>query len=149
MQCRRCGFENMPGLTTCMRYNSVLTSTAPVDVHPPRAGWTRRVRPIQYVINTLFADYPGRISQRIDQALSKCFYGAQNVVWGILSIFPGLGHLLTGRLRAIRFYLLGWAGVLLVGLCFWGTPWGAPSTWFSRGPACLGYHGWRPDSPGL
>lgn len=39
MQCVNCQFENMPGLTKCVRCGSSLTlATANIDVLPPRAG---------------------------------------------------------------------------------------------------------------
>ena len=51
MRCPRCGFENMPGLTTCVRCSSVMQATAPVVATPPRAGWTKHLRPIGYWLN--------------------------------------------------------------------------------------------------
>ncbi len=48
MQCVNCQFENMPGLTSCVRCGSSLTlATATIDVHPPRAGrWSKKWRKI-------------------------------------------------------------------------------------------------------
>lgn len=139
MQCRRCSFENMPGLARCGRCNSVLVPEAAVAVQPPRAGWTKRLRPLAYRLTPLSPSaWPGRIR--------RLTFGGEGPLWAAaLSVVPGLGHLVAGRTRAIRRFWPAWAGLLAVGLFLYGT---------TPGGVCLGLaaglHGWMVcDAGGL
>jgi hypothetical protein len=104
-----------------MRCNTVLTATAPVNVHPPRAGWTRHFRPFLYRLNALNDAIPSQIGKRFDKSLSQYFLGSSDLLWFALSIIPGLGHLLTGRLRNLRLVGTGYVAAMLLGLALWGT----------------------------
>ena len=139
MKCRRCSFENMPGLARCGRCNSVLAPEAAVAVHPPRAGWTRRLRPLAYRLR------PRALRAR-PRGARRFTFGEEGPLWAAaLSVVPGLGHLVTGRTRAVRWLWPAWAGLLAVGLFLYGT---------TPGGVCLGLavglHGWMVcDAGGL
>ena len=99
MQCISCGFENVPGMSTCVRCQSPLDLSS-VDVHPPRrgSGWASRA------MNRLRAMAQRRHSLRpLIQPLLVPAYG--RVMWSIL---PGLGQIL---------YRQRWLGSGL--LCAW------------------------------
>ena len=122
MRCERCGFENMPGLTTCVRCSSAMVVSEPVVVSPPRAGWTKRFRPILYWLNR-------RVGFGVSRAVDRAFpqihppdlNDLRTVPYIALSVVPGLGHLAQRRFSAVRLAWAIWAGTLLSGLCFYGT----------------------------
>ena len=61
MQCRACAFENMPGQTACGRCGAQLAAAgdaSPADLHPPRAGRLRLIRPFRYTLNRWFDHGP-------------------------------------------------------------------------------------------
>jgi len=118
MQCRRCGFENMPGLTACMKCKTVLTATAPVDVHPPRAGLMRHVRPLVYWFNRMRSGEAKKVA-------ASPATDPRTLLWVLLSILPGLGHLASGRLKAIRLLWPAWFALFILGLLGAGAAWGS------------------------
>ena len=129
----------MPGLTACVQCGTALTA-AQVEVHPPRAGrWRLRVRPLHYALNRVldWAPLGARLGERLDLFLSGALWGGQNTVWAVVSIIPGLGHLLSGRLRSIRWLWPGWLAAMAVGLLLFGTLWGSLA--FGLG---IGLHCW-------
>ena len=123
MRCQRCQFENMPGQTACFKCGSVLDGKATtVDVHPPRmapwkkpirdmARWARRWRILPS--GSPAKDRTSRI--KMDSEDYSCLWGL------LLSIIPGLAHLIHHRFREIRWYFLGWLIALGIGLFLYGT----------------------------
>lgn len=123
MQCNQCGFENLPGLTVCIRCGSVLEATQSIHVHPPRAAaWAKQVRPFQYWINHFlgfrigktFADFMG------SRLKVKSSFGI-DIACMLLSVIPGLGHLLSNRFKDRLPYIGVCYLSLAVGLTFFGT----------------------------
>lgn len=118
MQCRRCGFENMPGITTCMRCNSALVAEK-INVHPPRAGWRKPFRPLFYVRN--------RIVSRFSTVFAPINLGIQStksmhgIFLAALSIIPGLGHLISGQWRALLWQWPAWAASTAASAFFFGS----------------------------
>lgn len=125
MQCRRCGMENMPGLSNCMRCNSALTAPATGPTYPPRAGWTLCLRPLFYRLNRFTAHSLLRWTkpEKPLSALAEALYGTPNLLWMVLSVVPGLGHLASGRLRRVRWFLPGWFLSLALGILSLGSGW--------------------------
>ncbi len=68
---------------------------------------------------------------KIDPADTKCLWGL------LLSIIPGLAHLVHRRFREIRWYFIAWLLVLSIGLFLYGTNFGL----FCIGLA-VGLHAW-------
>ena len=126
MQCPRCGFENMPGLDTCARCNSILMIRETISVHPPRAGWMKSIRPLGYRINYLIGwVIPVGVGRRIDRAMERLLGGTRDSLWMLISIIPGLSHLLGGRLWRIRWLWPAWFLALFLGLIIFGTVYGS------------------------
>lgn len=122
MRCGRCGFHNLPGLTVCMKCGSVLVAEAPVDVNPPRAGWTKPFRPIGYHFNRwLGFSLPTWFQSILGRVLPKEFVETFSPVHMVLSVIPGLGHLVLGHLYQVRYILAGWLVSLLAGLFLYGS----------------------------
>ncbi len=122
MQCGRCAFHNLPGLTVCMKCGSVLTAAAPIDVNPPRAGWTKVFRPVEYHINRWFRfALPTRLRQILGHVLPKEFLESFSPVHMVLSIIPGLGHLVLGQFSKVYLILAGWLATILAGLFLYGS----------------------------
>ena len=122
MQCQRCSFENMPGLTVCVRCGAVLDASSPVDVNPPRAGRSKLFRPIGYWLNRRLRyhvfDMAQAAPERYDVKLAR---ERRDLVLAMVSVVPGLGHLLKGELGRIKILWPVWAGVLLLGLVLYGS----------------------------
>ena len=122
MQCQRCGFENMPGLTACVRCGSILAATGAIEVHPPRAGWGKFFRPLGYRLNRFFGfQLPERIGSVLERIIPIRYLASRSPLHMLLSVVPGLGHAAAGSLSAIKWLWPAWAGFLLAGLCFYGT----------------------------
>lgn len=123
MRCPRCAFENMPGLTSCVRCNSVLVAGASVDVYPPRAGWRKRFRRVGYLFTRLcwsFRTSIGGKRLREDEERNEFVNALADLLAGALSIIPGLGHLWRqkwGRLLWLwpGYVLFLFAGVFVIG----------------------------------
>ncbi len=122
MQCERCSFENLPGLDRCARCQAVLVVREPVDVIPPRAGRTKIVRPILYWLVARLA--PGINTQRWEHAFRGAVLGLGGFLAAVVSVVPGLGHLLLRSLHKIYIFLIAWAGLLGIGLLFYATGFG-------------------------
>lgn len=112
MQCGRCQFENMPGLTSCMRCGSVLAGAAgPIEVEPPRmAAWKKPVRDVLRGLRRMgVRPVPlERIQKVVTSPAAKAVFGV------VASIIPGLGHLLMWHFKGLAGLLALW--VVLVGL---------------------------------
>jgi len=129
MRCPRCEFENMPGQSTCFKCGSTLAQEADsVEVNPPRMSrWKRPLRCTFRWLRAFHMIPSGGISIPIPPWLSQ--FSREGLFGILLSVIPGLAHLLQGRLREIRWYVLAWfvslVGALLLyggfwGLCFFG-----------------------------
>ena len=120
MRCGRCQFENMPGRSTCLKCGSTLVQKADtVEVNPPRmARWKR---PLRYTFRWLRAIHlvpAGGMSVSVPPWLSR--FSREGLFGILLSIIPGLAHLLQGRLREIRWYVMAWFVSLVLALFFYG-----------------------------
>ena len=126
MQCRQCGFENMPGLERCGRCSSVLTVRGSVVVSPPRAKGPRWLRRTGYRARALLrldllqrSPAPAAVPARAPKSAPA--RPPQPPLWpGLVSLVPGLGHLLTHRLPRVKWWWIGWCGCLLLGLFLYG-----------------------------
>jgi len=109
MQCANCGFENMPGIATCVGCGAPLELRAgrPEYFVPPRAGRWKVLRPLLYLKNRLF----GRIAV-LDRAnfliISAPDMTRQDLLAMVLSLVPGLGHAAAKRWRAACIAFVGW-----------------------------------------
>jgi len=135
----------MPGQTSCFRCGSVLESGGvAVDVHPPRAArwkrpfrnarrWIRRHSPTFYTVERVAGTSSAAIVRMGWDTLADWVDEARALArpgfYLLLSIVPGLGHVVQGRFREVRWYCLGWfmalAACLLlyrtsIGLFFYG-----------------------------
>jgi hypothetical protein len=102
------------------------------DVHPPRAGWSKRLRPAGYRLRRVSLFRPlGAVADRVlpvtgvrvgewRPTLAEWISHWRPALAAPVSVIPGLGHLLTGRLDRIRWLWPAWCGCLLVGLLFYG-----------------------------
>lgn len=125
MRCQRCEFENMPGLDTCMRCGSVLQgATVTVDVHPPRMPhWKKPIRWFGRCLRQIAPMsawsgedlYSRMVPDWLRKASCVSFFG------GVLSIVPGLAHIIQKRLYTVRWWILSWMILLLAGLFFYGS----------------------------
>ena len=116
MRCSRCHCENIPGQDRCFKCGSILEAAGGlVEVHPPRMsawrgpfrGIARRLRRFQILSGTLPSD---RIRRLLDRLASDAAFGL------IVSVIPGLAHLIRGRFREVRLYVLLWLVLLSMGL---------------------------------
>jgi len=138
VRCPRCQFENIPGETRCLRCSSVLEAKdAAVDINPPRmARWKKPVRAV-LKWSRLHSIWPER---RLFGPKSRAFLKmmpVKGLLGIVLSIIPGLAHLVDGRFREVRWWVLGWFLTLLAGLFFYGGDWG-----FLLLGLAIGIHGW-------
>ena len=124
MRCVRCHSENIPGQERCFKCGSVLEADAVVDVHPPRmSGWRR---PLRGIIRSLRGSraVPEKLpTRKIRHGLDKL--ASDGLIGLVLSIVPGLAHLLKRRFREVRMLVLLWAVLLAVGLFLYGSSTGS------------------------
>ncbi len=120
MRCPRCQFENMPGLDRCFQCGSALQAGPdPVEIQPPRmAGWKRLFR------NLLRR---GRGWHLIPETwrlprLPEWFrnWTGESYLGILLSVIPGLAHLIQKRFGSVRRWIAIWAVMLLLAVCFFG-----------------------------
>ncbi len=136
MRCSRCNFENIPGEGRCVKCGSILILEGEVDVHPPRMSpWKKPLRTAArwFRIQRKVPEQkqPSRISAFVDMVTSDSVIGL------LLSLIPGLAHLIKGRFGEIRFHFLMWLISILGGLFFYGS---APG--FILIGLALGIHVW-------
>jgi len=137
----------MPGEARCFQCQAVLEPPPITDVHPPRASkwsrplrsaglWARRLRGRWQAARagkrvTGAMPTPESIRQRaasIDRppsapiltlemfsAVGRCAIGL------LLSIIPGLGHVVQRRFGAVRWYVLGWGLALALAILFYAS----------------------------
>lgn len=133
MQCASCQFENMPGVTVCGRCGGMLQAgSVAIDVHPPRASarakvWRRRMQPVR----------APRIS--LENAVARLARSTRcNWDLNVLQerpvirrmVLPGWPQLYCGGTVRGGLLLIVWAGLLVLGILYSGTPWGS---------LCLGF----------
>jgi hypothetical protein len=113
----------MPGQSKCFRCGSVLDGKdTVVDVHPPRmAPWKRPLRDMARWARRCKI-LPSGAPAKSRSSRIKTHAADYNCLWGLLlSIVPGLAHLVDHRFREIRWYVLGWLIALGIGLFLYGT----------------------------
>lgn len=137
MQCPRCHFENTPGQSRCFKCGSVLDAKeAAVNVHPPRmAKWKKPFRAVMPRLRRQKRVPQETGTPEDDSPRDKLSPGT--VTGLILSIIPGLAHLVAGRFSRVRWYCLAWL-ILLAGAIFLlGSAWG-----FAMLGLAIGIHAW-------
>ncbi|MBN1763872.1 MAG: hypothetical protein JW860_01330 [Sedimentisphaerales bacterium] len=122
MRCSRCGFENMPGQKRCFKCNSVLlTEDTPVTIEPPRmAGWKKPFRVFFRQVRRLnkgqtLDSYPGRLPHWLKNFSRSVLPGL------LLSVIPGLAHVVQKKFRQVWYYVLAWLVFLILAIVFYGT----------------------------
>lgn len=128
MQCPSCGFQNLPGLSSCARCMSTLMFEN-IDVQPYRAGTLRSYR------LRLFAGVRGlrvwtllpfarRVSAYVAEEVRGIRLGGRVRPGTILaSLVPGLGLMLAGEHRRGRLVMLGYAVALIASIVFMAHAW--------------------------
>jgi hypothetical protein len=119
MKCPGCGFENMPGFDKCFRCGAILSAEPrKIEINPPRMPrWKRPARALRRCLRKAI---PRRLHVSMD--LPQWFDPAVgDTGWILLSIIPGLGHLIFNRLRSVAFYLAAWAVIIVLSLVFFGS----------------------------
>jgi len=123
MRCARCEFENIPGQTRCIRCGSILEAGSEViQIYPPRMPpWSKPVRAMRRWVRSqrLLAKMPATVQRGFDWVVSDSLVGL------LLSIIPGLPHLLKRRFREVALLVLAWLILLGASLVFYGSPTGA------------------------
>ncbi|UCG47802.1 MAG: hypothetical protein JSU94_20285 [Phycisphaerales bacterium] len=124
MQCPQCQFENMPGRDRCFKCGSILDAKdAAINVHPPRmAPWKGPVRGLMCRLRRSRLMPEEIIGDHAPKWMKSMPQGSLPGL--ILSIIPGLAHMLEGRFKEIRWYVLAWFLVLLIGMFMYGSFWG-------------------------
>lgn len=138
MQCPQCRFENMPGLEKCAFCQTPLTAKKAIPIHPPRARWRRPLRAPLYLLRRVNNRFVSVEKQsKLDKGLRELIGVFADCVFMVLSVVPGLGHLLRGKLWSIRYYWIAYVVVLAMGLAAFGTNQGS----IALGVA-IGLHAW-------
>jgi signal peptidase I len=129
MQCRSCGFENMPGIESCARCTSPLgLATMTLDLHPPRARkWQKRVRRVMPKGKIRYAVRDRLRHAGADIAAARVRWGGpmapRAMIWR--SIIPGWTHFRAGQQHRARLFLWSYLACLLPGLLLIGTGMGS------------------------
>ena len=121
MQCQQCQFENVPARTRCLRCGSVLVAiaVAAADIYPPRmAVWGKPLRSALRWMR-LHNLPPGGFSPAHAAKQMRVMSPAAFVAL-VLSVFPGLAHLIDRRFKEIRGYVLAWFIMLASGIFLYG-----------------------------
>ncbi len=123
MRCARCEFENIPGQTRCIRCGSILEAgSAVIDIYPPRMpAWSRPLRAVRRWVRgqRLLSKTPAAVQRGFDLVVSDSLVGL------MLSIVPGLPHLIKRRFREVQWLVLLWVILLGASLFFYGSVPGA------------------------
>lgn len=122
MRCQRCKFENIPGQKTCLKCGSTLEiKSAAINIYPPRMPKWKK--PLRDVMRSM------RKSKVAPQINDKSFFSprlkeffSDSISGLLISIIPGLAHLLQHRFKEIRWYFLAWSILLFLGLFLYGSP---------------------------
>jgi len=112
MRCPRCQFENIPGQERCVRCHSILEAgVAVTEVHPPRMhAWRRPFRAVARRLRRYHALPLAPSGRRAVRGLGRVVSSSLFAL--VLSVIPGLGHLVTGRLKEVRLLLPAWLVLL-------------------------------------
>ncbi len=122
MQCQRCSFENMPGQDRCFKCGSILEDPANTvtEIYPPRMpGWKRPIRTLHRI--TRLNRFTPVDSIR---AKTRSWFrpGSSELLLGlVLSLVPGLAHLLQGKFKKVAPFLPVWIAVLAGAVYLYGT----------------------------
>jgi hypothetical protein len=110
----------MPGQSTCFKCGSTLAEKADtVEVNPPRmARWKKPLRCTFRRLRIFHLIPAGSASIPLPPWLDR--FSREGLFGILLSIIPGLAHLLQGRLKEIRWYVLAWFVSLVGSLFFYG-----------------------------
>ena len=124
MRCQRCQFENVPGESRCFKCGSILGGqNIPVDVHPPRMSkWQATFRSVIRRLRCWRVLPDGGVYAWVPQWMKIMSDNAFLSL--ILSIVPGLAHLIQGRFKQIFLYLVMWIVFLPAGVFLYGSDWG-------------------------
>ncbi|OHB68962.1 MAG: hypothetical protein A2Y77_18095 [Planctomycetes bacterium RBG_13_62_9] len=124
MRCARCEFENIPGLARCIRCGSILEACSEViQIHPPRMpAWRRPLRGAGRRLRGWHLA-PGSLPPHMQKAADS--FLSETTVGLLLSIIPGLAHLLRRRYREVWWLVILWLAFLCVGLYLYGSNPGA------------------------
>lgn len=137
MQCPRCHFENIPGQDRCFKCNSILEMQGGgLDIQPPRMASSERPwRVLGRWCRSLFTH---RKERPIEEKQDRRGAAESLPIGGfVLSIVPGLGHLVAGRFKEVRLWWIIWLVLFITLVTLYGTPMG----WFVLGlaAACHAY----------
>lgn len=126
MRCRRCDFENPPGESRCFRCGSILEGgTVAAGVYPPRmAQWRRPFRGLVRWARARFLSHSVAPSMPRRWSLEDAV--ADGTVGLLLSIVPGLAHLIAGRFKQIWGWWLLWLVAVAGGVFIYGSVWAFP-----------------------
>ena len=123
MRCARCEFENIPGQARCLRCGSILEAgSAVIDIYPPRMpAWRKPLRAVQRWVRSqrLLSKMPATVQRGFDWVVSDSLVGL------LLSVVPGLPHLLQKRFREVQWLVLLWFVLLCASIFFYGSVVGA------------------------
>ncbi|AQQ71713.1 hypothetical protein SMSP2_02090 [Limihaloglobus sulfuriphilus] len=127
MKCPGCGFENMPGYSKCFRCGAILSGDQErIDVNPPRMPrWKRPVRAFRRYLRKKVPGGSIEIQNRLPAWLDP---SVADTGWFFLSVIPGLGHFIFGRLRQVWLFLCAWVAAVILALVFFG---GSLGTFFA------------------
>jgi hypothetical protein len=137
MRCARCEFENIPGQTRCIRCGSILEAgSAVLEIYPPRMpAWKKPFR------GALRWFRGGRLMRERSPApwLRRGFRPimSDSMVGLVLSVIPGLAHLLAGRFREVRLLVVLWLVLLGTGVFLYGSQIGSLLVGLA-----IGIHAW-------
>ncbi|MBE0534828.1 MAG: hypothetical protein IH624_04100 [Phycisphaerae bacterium] len=123
MQCRRCEFENMPGQTACFQCGSLLSAESmDIKVEPPRmALWKKPWRWfMRQVRATRIIPHP-KAGWRVP---GWCHAFGIGLLGVLLSVVPGLAHVVRKRFRSVGLYLALWGAFVFGLFFFYGGFWG-------------------------
>lgn len=120
MRCPRCELENIPGQARCLRCGSILEAGSEViQIYPPRMpAWRRPFRDAMRRFRS-WRLVPERPPTAIGRALDKL--GSGHFADLVLSVVPGLAHLLSGHFAEVWLLVVLWFAVLGAGLFLYGS----------------------------
>ena len=137
MRCQRCQFENVPGESRCLKCGSILSpDSVAVDIHPPRmVKWKGPFRAAGrwFRLHRILLEN----SVRIPAPAFLKIMSADAYLSIVVSIIPGLAHILEGRFREVRWFVLAWFSAICAGIFFYGNTLGLTLL-----GVAVGLHGW-------
>lgn len=145
MKCGRCQFENIPGQERCIRCHSLLVApTAVLTVDPPRMpAWRGPFRSLARRMRGLRV-LPERFWAGSGDGGRGIHLGSDPLVTLVLSLVPGLGHLVRRRFREVALWTLAWLVLVSAAVFCWGSQIG-----FVLLGLGIGVHAWIAVRAGL